>query len=159
MKRILALVLSLVCCISCLIFPTTATDTNMQPETEEILSVTRIDLPDGGFIIEEITETDTASVARATSTKTGTKTSTRYTASGTAIFAVKVTGTFSYTGSSSWATSSSATVYTYVSSATYVSKNAYYSGRTAYATGTVSYLGSNTSRTVALTCSATGVLS
>ena len=70
MKRILALILSLICCISCLIFPATAADTNTQPETEEILSVTRIDLPDGGFIIEEITETDTASVARATSTKT-----------------------------------------------------------------------------------------
>ena len=39
MKRILTLVLSLVCCINCLIFPAAATDTNMQPETEEIISV------------------------------------------------------------------------------------------------------------------------
>ena len=45
MKRILALILSLICCISCLIFPATAADTNTQPETEEILSVTRIDYP------------------------------------------------------------------------------------------------------------------
>ena len=158
MKKTVSMFLVFACIIGLFSCPVAAANTNKNVD-EVLVSITKIDLPDGGYIIEEVSELENDATSRATSSKSGTKTSTRYTASGTAIFAVKVTGTFSYTGSSSWATYSAANVYIYVSDATYVSKNAYYSGSTAYATGTVSYLGSNTTRTVALSCSATGVLS
>ncbi|MGN1026933.1 MAG: hypothetical protein ACI4P4_11085 [Faecousia sp.] len=159
MRRSLTLLLAMLCCISCLAFPATATEKASNNSNEVLVSSVHIDLPDGGYIIEEITEVEVNSVTRATSTKSGSKTSTRYTASDTAIFAVKVTGTFSYTGSSSWATSSAATVYTYVSGASFVSKSASYSGNTATATGTVEYLGFDLTRTVNLSCDENGNLS
>lgn len=117
----------------------------------------RIDLEDGSYIIEEITETENG--LWATSTKSGTKTSTKYASDGTALYAVKVTGTFKYTGSASWSTASSATVSIYDSDVTYVSKSATYASNYAKATGKVSYLGVSESRTVTLYCSATGALS
>ena len=89
----------------------------------------------------------------------GTKTSTRYTASGHAVFAVKVDGSFKYTGSSSWSTSASATVSIYDSNASYVSKSASYSSNYASATGNVTYLGTPISRTVTLYCDKDGNLS
>lgn len=155
MRKSLVAFISALFCLSYLVLPISAAGTNAP---EVLVSTERIELADG-YIIEEITEIDSFSPLRTTATKSGTKTSTRYTESGTAIFAVKVTGTFSYTGSASWATSSTATVYTYISGATYVSKSSNYSGNTATATGTVKYLGFNLTRTVNLSCSAGGVLS
>lgn len=109
MKRHFVLFLAMLCCVACLL---TAVYAGEENGLCSVVSTKRIDLKDGGYIIEEITEDSSANV-RATSTKTGSKTSTRYDSNNTAIFAVKVTGTFSYTGSSSSATSSTATVYIY----------------------------------------------
>ena len=151
MKKYLALFLAALCCCTLCITSAAASDVD-----EVIISTTRIDLPDGGYIIEEVTQTPT--LARATSYSSGAKTSTRYTESGHALYAVKVTGSFGYNGSSSWATGSSATVSIYDSGVTYVSKNAWYSGNTAYASGTIKYLGITESRTVSISCDKNGNL-
>jgi len=119
------------------------------------ISTTRFELPDGGYLLETITE---FSDLKASGTKSGEKTVVRYTASGTAVYGVKVTGTFTYTGTSSSAIYSAATVYIYLSGATYVSKSAWYSGNTAYATGSVKYLGITESRTASLSCDKNGNL-
>ena len=154
MKRLLALFLAALCSISLFISPVSATGV----ETDVIsIKTSRIDLPDGGYIIEEVTQTP--SFARTTYSTSGAKTSTRYTASVHAVFAVKVNGSFKYTGSSSWATSASATVSIYDSNASYVSKSASYSSNYATATGNVTYLGTSISRTATLYCDKNGNLS
>lgn len=158
MKKTIALLLSVLCCFSVLLFPVSATDTNTTTDTV-MVSSSRIELPDGGYIVETVEKTEVLSQARTAYGTSGKKTSVRYTASGTAIYGVEVNGSFGYDGSTSWATSSTATVYTYVSNATYVSKSAWYSGNTAYATGSVKYLGITESRTPALSCDKNGNLS
>lgn len=159
MKKLVSLFLSLILCTNCLCLFSSAIDASSNSPTEVLISSSRFNLPDGGYVIEEIKEIYTNYSTRATNTKTGSKTSTRYTESGTAIFTVQVTGTFCYTGASSWATSSSATVYTHLAGASTVSKSSSYSGATASATGTVKYLGINLTRTANLTCSKSGSLS
>lgn len=150
MKKCLALFLAALCCCALCVMPVAALDVE-----EVTISTTRIDLPDGGYIIEEITQIPT--LAR-TSYTSGAKTNTRYTASGHALYGVKVTGSFGYNGSSSWATGSSATVPVYDSGVTFVSKNAWYSGNTAYASGSIKYLGITESRTVSISCDKNGNL-
>lgn len=152
MKKFLSMLLAVLCCFSLFVCSVSATDFATGTD-----SITRIDLPDGGYIIEEVTVTP--SIARATSSTAGTKTSTRYTASGHALYAVVVTGNFKYTGSTSWSTSSAATVYIYDSNVTYVSKSASYASNYATATGSVTYLGDPESRTATLYCDKNGNLS
>lgn len=154
MKKLTALFLTALCCFS--LFAGSVSAVDVENDTV-IVKTDRIDLPDGGYIIEEVTQTP--SLTRATYSTSGTKTSTRYTASGQAVFAVKVNGSFKYTGSSSWATSASATVSIYDSNASYVSKSASYSSNYATATGKVTYLGTPISRTVTLYCDKNGNLS
>ncbi len=91
-------------------------------------------------------------------TKSGTKTS-QCVSGGTTIFSVSVTGHFTYDGSTATATSATGSVSTYVAGATVTSRNAYVSGASAIASASVSYGGITLSRTVRLTCSATGTLS
>lgn len=153
MKKIIALFLSVLCCTSLLIAPVSASDMD---STGVVVSTTRIDLPDGGYIIEEVTQNP--NFARTSSTS-GTKTSTRYASDGKALFAVKAHGSFQYTGSSSWSTSASATVSIYDSNVSYVSKSASYSSNYATATGYVKYLGLSDSRTATLYCDRNGNLS
>lgn len=153
MKKYISVLLAVLCCFSLFICPVSATESFATTNVNR----SRIDLPDGGYIIEEITATPAN--ARATSSTAGTKTSTRYTASGHALYAVEVTGYFKYTGSTSWSTSSSATVYTYDSNVTYVSKSASYASNYATATGSITYLGDPESRTVTLYCDKNGNLS
>lgn len=153
MKKSVSLFLVVVLCLSIFILPASATDV---PANTPI-TVTRIDLPDGGYIIDQVTELPT--IARASGTKSGERQIIRYAADNTAIYGVKVTGTFSYNGTSSSATGSVATVYIYHSGASYVSKSAWCSGNTAYATGSVKYLGITESRTPALSCDKNGNLS
>ncbi len=152
MKKVIALFLAVLCCASILIAPVSASDAALHGT---IVSTTKIDLPDGGYVIEEITQNP--SFARAYSTS-GTKTSTRYASDGTALFAVKAHGSFQYTGSSSWSTSASATVSIYDSRVSYVSKSASYSSNYATATGYVKYLGLSDSRTATLYCDKDGNL-
>lgn len=153
MKRFLALFLAILCLSTMLILPVSAADAC----TGETVSSVRIDLPDGGYIIEEVTVYKSA--ARATTVLTGDKTRIRYTGSGTALFAVTVSGTFKYTGSTSWATDSAATVTIYNSGVTYVSKSAFYAANHANATGNITYYGESDSLSVALYCDANGNLS
>lgn len=153
MKKRISMFLTILCCYLLFVLPVSAAESLPTVST----SSTRIELEDGGYIIEEVTST--TELARATSSKSGTKTSTRYGADGTKLYAVKVTGSFKYTGSTSWSTSSSATVYTYDSDVTYVSKSATYASNYARATGSVTYLGDPESRTVTLYCDKDGNLS
>lgn len=142
--------IAVLCCVVMLALPVLAVD------TDTVVTTKRIDLDDGGYIVEEIVSSGTA---RATSTKSGTKTSTRYSADNEILYAVKVTGTFSYNGTSAWATASSATVSIYSTSITYVSKSSSYSSNYAKATGTVTFLTKSESRTVTLYCDKNGNLS
>lgn len=153
MKKFIALMLVVVCCFTVLLAPVSATNTD---STSAVVSTTKIDLPDGGYIIEEVTQDP--NLAR-TSTTSGTKTSTRYDGDGNALFAVQAHGSFSYTGSSSWSTSASATVLIYDSRVTYVSKSSSYSSNYATATGNIKYLGMPDSRTATLYCDKNGNLS
>ena len=153
MKKYISAFLAILCCFSLFIYPAFATDSLATSNS----NCSRIDLPDGGYIIEEVTTMPAK--ARTTNSTAGTKTSTRYTASGHVLYAVEVTGYYKYTGSSSWATSSAAAVYTYDSNVTYVSKSASYTSNYATATGRITYLGDSESRIVKLYCDKNGNLS
>lgn len=107
------------------------------------------------YIIETIYEPN---IQPYSNTKTGTKQATYY-YSGTAIFSVSVTGTFTYDGTSAQATSATKTIVGHVSDATYISSSAYTSGASAIATGSVSYKGFTLQKTVTLTCDKNGNLS
>lgn len=122
----------------------------------EARQITKTDFADGSYVIREVLEF--ASQSRSSS-KSGEAIETYYTGDNTAIFSVKVTGTFTYDGRFASATDAVSTVYIHSSSASYVRKSAYTTASTAYASGTVKYDGSNQTLTVSLTCSPTGVLS
>lgn len=146
MKKFVTLFLTILCCSVLLIPQAAAFDTER--------NTIRIDLADGGYIIEEIT--DASPTTRATNTTSKTKTHTRYTASGHALYAVSVTGTFKYTGSTSWSTNASASVTIYDSDVSFVSKSSGYASNYATATGNITYLGDPESRTVTLYCDKNG---
>lgn len=152
MKKASHFLLTLI--IFCAIFFTTANASD-----ESITSSVRIDLPNGDYVIETVTENADISTTRAASTKSGHKTSVYYNSSNVAIFSVRVDGTFSYTGSSSWSTSASATVYIYDDSASFVSKTSSYDSNYATATGKVKYNYVTIPRTVTLYCDKNGNLS
>jgi len=152
MKKTLYRLLGVVLCL-CLF---ASSNVAFAAEPDAVSTTTYVN-PDGSYVVEEIVEYG-SELARASS-KTGSKTSTYYTASNVRVFAVKVTGTFTYTGSSATAESSTATVSIYDSDAEYITKSAYTSGRTAYASGTVEYLGERCVLPTSLSCSNTGVLS
>lgn len=154
MKRFLAICLSMLCCFTALILPVCAAEP--VPQTR-LISETRFDLPDGGYIIEELVEN--SALTRASGTKSGYKTSTRYNSNGHALYAVEVIGSFEYDGSIAKATSASASVYIYDSDVSYVSKSSNYSSNFATATGRVEYLGVREARTATLYCDKNGNLS
>lgn len=154
-KKVFLTLFLLLC--SCSVFLVAAGATDSQSGAATVTR--RTDFEDGSYVIEEITEDATPIMARATSSKSGTKNATYYNSSNTAIFGVKVTGSFSYNGSSAWATASSATVYIYDSSASYVSKSATYSGNSASATGKAKYNYVTVPLTTTLYCSKNGALS
>lgn len=90
---------------------------------------------------------------------TGYRTGTYYNASGSAIWAVTVNGSFTYNyGVSSKATSASATVQIYNNNATFLSKNAYTSGNTATATASVRYAAYTTNKSISVSCDVYGNL-
>ena len=113
-------------------------------------------LADGSYYVTELEESN--SLARAS--KTGTKTTTYYTSSDVKVFAVKLTGTFTYTsGVSAAATSQSVDVILYQSSAQYITHSSRRSGATVYGSGTVSYGGLTIAKAVNITCDIYGNLS
>lgn len=146
MKKIVTLFFTVFCCSALMVFQAAAYDARA--------NTTRINLPDGGYIIEEID--DASPTVRAATTTSKTKTHTRYTASGHALYSVSVTGTFKYTGSTSWSTGASASVTIYDSDVIYVSKSSSYASNYATATGSITYLGNPESHTVTLYCDKNG---
>lgn len=110
---------------------------------------------DGSYII---TEWDITPSSRTSASKT--KKSTYYSSNDVAIFAVSLTGQFSYTyGSSAKATSQSVSVSIYDSAATYVTKSSSRSGAAVYGSGTVRYQGVNRTLSLQMTCSIYGNIS
>ncbi|MBO5343433.1 MAG: hypothetical protein J6A57_03195 [Ruminococcus sp.] len=116
---------------------------------------------DGSCLVTTITEEITNSRA---STKTGNKTTTYRDADGNALWAYKITGTFSYTGSSSSCTAVSDSYAIYNDDWHMSSHSCSKSGNTAYGTVTMKrkFLGVTTdtiTKNVSLSCSASGTLS
>ncbi|MCD8147589.1 MAG: hypothetical protein LUD84_10005 [Clostridiales bacterium] len=119
---------------------------------------------DGSYFIT-VLEDDTPGISLlSTTTKTKSKTTTCYNADGTSRWSIKVTGTFTYGDGSAKCTASSVTAQSYDSHWTIVSKSASRSGNKAIATATANNIKIGTvqktvSKSVTLTCSATGVFS
>lgn len=90
--------------------------------------------------------------------KNGYVTSTYVNATGTAIWKLTVTGSFTYNGVSSSANSAEASVSIYNTKAKFVSKNAYINGATATGTATVTYNDSRTTRSASVSCDKNGNL-
>lgn len=153
MKRMLSLLVCLILATSTLVFPVTAAGST---DNEQIVvSQTIENLGNDCYFVETIY---VPTVQPYGSQKTGTKTA-QYIASGTTIYAISVTGTFTYDGTSSDATSAACKIVTYVENATISSRNAYTSGSSAVATGSVVYYGITLQKTVTLTCDKNGNLS
>lgn len=143
MRRVLSFVFCLVLVFSMCVLEASAQ--TVFPKTEQTIEY----LEDGSYIV---TEWDTSTPA-ARSSGSKTKKSTYYSASNKAIFAVSLTGSFTYTyGVSASATGASVSVSIYDNSASYVTKSATYSNATAYGSGTVKYLGKNITLNVQMTC-------
>lgn len=110
---------------------------------------------DGSYII---TEWDITPSSRTSASKT--KKSTYYSSNDVAIFAVSLTGQFSYTyGSSAKATSQNVSVTVYSDSASYVTKSSSRSSASVYGSGTVYYAGRNRTLSLQMTCSIYGNIS
>lgn len=149
MKRFLSVILVLMIVVSCSI-TVSAEQIAVKPKTEIEY------FEDGSYTVTVLEETN--SLAR--TGKSGKKTKTYYTASDEPVYAVTVTGTFSYTyGVNATATNSSVLVSLYKSAATLVSKSATYRNATAYASGTISYLGYTSATSVNISCDIYGNLS
>ena len=148
MKRTIAVLVCMITLIS-LTNPALALD-----RSDKLVSQTIEYLDNGDYIVREVFEP----VIQLRSGKTGSAVETYRNATGAAIWAVKVIGTFTYNGSTSSATSSSASVEIYNPNAEFVSKSANYSGNTARATGTIKYSGYTTTLTAYVSCDKNGNL-
>lgn len=119
---------------------------------------------DGSYIETIIEEVVVPSTRSSTSTISGKKTSTYRNSSGTALWSISVTGTFTYNGSSASCTKSTVSTSSYSSNWKVSSSSASKSGATAKATATFKqykdgiYI-TSTTQSVTLTCSKTGTLS
>lgn len=150
---------SLVCCFI-LLFSTFAISVNAKSNSvmdrQHSMNQNIEYFEDGSYVI---TEWDTTSDSARTSVSR-TKKSTYYSSNDVAIFAVSLTGQFTYTyGSSAKATGQSVTVTIYDDSTTYVTKSSSRSGATVYGSGTVRYQGANRTLSLQMTCSIYGNIS
>ena len=147
MKKLLSLALCVLLFVTCFAVSANA---------EETVSSSVEHLADGSYFVTEMTET--SSLAR--TAKSGTKVATYYTTDDVKVFAVKLTGYFDYTyGSSATATNQSVSVVLYKDEASFITKSSRRSGATVYGSGTVSYLGRTTAKSLNLTCDIYGNLS
>lgn len=105
MKKLMALLLSLVTVLSmtCVAFA------GEMPTTSKTYPAEYEYFDDGSYMVTTITESSSAFI-RASRSKTGSKTAKYYSSSGSALWSVTVTGTFSYTGSSVTCKSASVTL-------------------------------------------------
>lgn len=153
MKRFCALLICLIVLSNLPVLHVAAT--SFSEDEQIVLSQSFEDLGNGCYFIETIY---VPAIQSYSNTKTGTKTA-QYIASGTTIYTISVTGTFTYDGSTSNATSASGSIVTYVDGVTINSRRAYTSGSSAIATGSVTYNGATLQKTVTLTCDKNGNLS
>lgn len=121
-----------------------------------IVSQAVTNFADGSYFVETLYR---SGIQLYSNTVSGGKTSTYYTSSGQAVYTIYLNGTFTYDGSSATATDAEASLGTHIESAIPNDVTAYTSGASAYATGSVTYLGVTVSRTVKLTCDKDGNLS
>lgn len=132
---------------------------------EQIVSTEILQLANGDYCEITITEeTDSPQLFAAASTKKGAKTYTYKNSSGTSLWYVKVTGTFTYNGSSSKCTNSAVSAASKISTWKISSKSASKSGSTATAKATAKlYLNTTVMQTVtksvSLNCDKNGKLS
>lgn len=150
MKRTFAFFICLILVLSTFAVPVAATEVDQTVINQEIIYIN-----DDLYFIETIS---IPSIQPYGNVKTGTKTSVCV-SSGTAIFTLTVTGTFSYDGSSATATAATGSIATHVSNATVTNRYAYTSGASACAFASVSYNGATLQKTVTLTCDKNGNLS
>lgn len=157
MKRVVLLILTVVLIVSLFSVSVAAS------EEKSDVGYSSIEyLDNGDYIVTELTINQSKDYLPVSlmATRSGTKTKNYYNSSGTKIWSLTVSGTFSYTyGVSSTATSANATVNLFSSDASFVSKSAYTSGNTATATGTVAYYLVNKTMTVSVSCDKYGNLS
>ncbi len=144
----------------CLLIPTAAFANEGK---EKITSIETYSLENGDIIEIIISETEPVNTRSSVSVKTGSKTVNYKNAAGSVMWYVKESGTFSYTGTTSKCESDSVTAASNTSNWKIASKSSSRSGNTATgkATGKLYYLGNvvqSVSRTVTVSCSATGVI-
>jgi hypothetical protein len=150
--------------------PAFADTTALSLPDEPVAEVTY--LSDGSRVVTEIfvepslaaTSQDILAAASSASTKSGSKKVSYENSSGTLLWYVKVSGTFTYNGSTSTCTKSTVSTSAPASNWKISSNDSGKTGNQAWATATAKrYNGSTVvqtvSRTVTLTCSKTGVLS
>lgn len=152
MKKLFSILLSILILTSLL---SVASAAEAEPSVEYF--------PDGSYSVTVI-EDESPGISLFSSSATKSKRRTHYSASGTAQWYVKVTGTFTYGDGSSKCTSASASAGVYVSAWRIVSKSSSKSGNKATATATAEQLAMGEALytiddTVTLTCSATGTFS
>ena len=141
------------------LFPLNSASAATQPDTTIVET-----FEDGSYIESTIEEISVPSSRSTTYTKSGRKTNTYKSSSGTALWSVTVTGTFTYNGSSATCTKSTVSTASYSNNWKISSSSASKSGATAKATATAkkyldgSYV-TSISRSVSLTCSKSGTLS
>ncbi len=151
----ITMIMSLAVFFNCFALPAGAVN------EEKTISTSVEYFDDGSCLVTTITEEIANSRA---STKTGNKTTTYKDSDGTALWAYKITGTFSYTGSTSTCTAVSDS-YTISNDNWHMSSHSCSkSGNTANGTVTMKYkvlgITANTiTRNISLSCSASGTLS
>lgn len=153
MKRIVSIVICLILVISTCSISVAALESKDSDQIAVCQTVEHVG--NGCYYIETIY---IPTIQPYRGSKTGTKVA-EYITSGTTIFTLSVTGTFSYDGSTATATSASGALATHVPNATINSRRAYTSGASACAFGSVSYNGATLQKTVTLTCDKNGNLS
>lgn len=152
MKKCFAIWICILLISNTLALPVAATQTDCE---QIILSQTIEYIDDECYFIETIY---VPSIQPYRGSKTGTKVA-ECVSSGTTIYTLSVTGTFTYDGTTADATSATCAIATHVPNATISSRNAYTSGASAIATGSVVYYGITLQKTVTLTCDKNGNLS
>ena len=152
MKKCFAIWICILLISNTMALPVAATQTDCE---QIILSQTIEYIDDECYFIETIY---VPSIQPYRGSKTGTKVA-ECVSSGTTIYTLSVTGTFTYDGTTADATSATCAIATHVPNATISSRNAYTSGASAIATGSVVYYGITLQKTVTLTCDKNGNLS
>ncbi len=152
MKKLFSILVCFLLVVTTVFLPVSA----QAAENEQIIISQTVEfISEDCYFVETIYVPSTQTYSN---TKTGTKVA-ECISSGTSIFTISVTGTFTYNGTSAQATSASGSISALVSGVTLNSRRAYTSGASACAFGSVNYNGVTLQKTVTLTCDKNGNLS